>query len=129
MKSYCIFIKKNKETEAMEDVILIKDGFNFNAMLFNIFWFLYHKMWISFFIVLFIFSISNLFLIGIVFFIFLLLFLIFIGLEANNILLYKFKNGDYFFAGCSLGNNEKEAKIRFLDSINKENRDNNKVIY
>lgn len=129
MKSYCIFIKKNKETEAMEDVILVKGSFNFNAMFFNIFWFLYHKMWICFSVSLLIFSFANLFLVEKTFFVFLLVFLIFIGLEANNLLLYNFKKGDYFFAGYSLGNDEKEAKVRFLDNINKENRNNNKVIY
>ena len=46
MKSYSIFIKKNKENESVDDVILVKEGFNFYALIFNILWFLFKKMWI-----------------------------------------------------------------------------------
>ena len=42
MKSYSIFIKKNDKSESIDDVILLKEGFNFYAFFFNIFWFLYN---------------------------------------------------------------------------------------
>ena len=64
-----------------------------------------------------------------VYFVFLLLFSIFLGLEANNLLIYRFQRENYTFAGFSLGNDEDDAKIKFLDSINKENKDKGRIIY
>ena len=58
-----------------------------------------------------------------------LLILIFVGLEANNFLIKKFQKNNYYFVGYSTGNDEKEAKLRFLDNVNKENKNNNKIIY
>ena len=46
MKSYSIFVKKSKSDESIDDVILVREGFNFYALFFNILWFLLKKMWI-----------------------------------------------------------------------------------
>ncbi len=129
MKTYTIFIMENKKNRAVEDVILVKEGFNFFAMIFNIFWLLYNRLWlfaaISFILINFILSIFSTY----VYFIFLLLFAVFIGFEANNLLIYRFQRENYTFAGFSLGNDEDDAKIKFLDSVNKENKDKGKIIY
>ncbi len=129
MKSYSIFIKKNKENESVDDVILVKEGFNFYALIFNILWFLFKKMWIcSIVFIIIIPSILYIFSHFVAFSIILLI-LVFIGLEANDLLIKKFQKSDYYFVGYSTGNDEKEAKLRFLDSLNQENKDKNKVIY
>ncbi len=129
MKSYSIFIKKNKENESVDDVILVKEGFNFYALIFNILWFLFKKMWIcSIVFIIIIPSILYIFSHFVAFPIILLI-LVFIGLEANDLLIKKFQKSDYYFVGYSTGNDEKEAKLRFLDSLNQENKDKNKIIY
>lgn len=129
MKSYSIFIKKNKENESVDDVILVKEGFNFYALIFNILWFLFKKMWIcSIVFIIIIPSILYIFSHFVAFPIVLLI-LVFIGLEANDLLIKKFQKSDYYFVGYSTGNDEKEAKLRFLDSLNQENKDKSKVIY
>lgn len=129
MKTYTIFIKENKQNRAVEDVILVKEGFNFFAMIFNIFWLLYNKLWlfagISFCLINIVFSLFSTY----VYFVFLMMFLFLIGFEANNLLIYRFQRENYTFAGFSLGNDEDDAKIKFLDSINKENKDKGKIIY
>lgn len=129
MRSYSIFIKKNKENESIDDVILIKEGFNFYASIFNIFWFLFNKMWICSFIFISIVSLIIYIFCNCIALSMIFLILIFIGFEANNLLIRKFQGSDYYFVGYSTGNDEKEAKLRFLDNFNKENKDKNKVIY
>ena len=56
---------------------------------------------------------------------FLLLLFLLIGLEANNLLLYRFQREGYYFVGYSMGNDKREAEAKFLESINKENNNNN----
>ena len=129
MKSYSIFVKKSKNDESIDDVILVKEGFNFYALFFNILWFLLKKMWICSAVVttviclicyVFSYSVAT----SII-----SLILIFIGFEANNLLIKKFQKNNYYFVGYSSGNDEKEAKLRFLDSVNQENKDKNKIFY
>lgn len=47
MKFYNIFYKKSKNNE-LENIIFIKEGFSFFALLFGPLWFLFHKMWREF---------------------------------------------------------------------------------
>ncbi len=129
MKSYSIFIKKNDKSESIDDVILLKEGFNFYAFFFNIFWFLYNKLWICSLIYIILISLLTYFFSYFVILSINLLILIFVGLEANNFLIKKFQKNNYYFVGYSTGNDEKEAKLRFLDNVNKENKNNNKIIY
>lgn len=44
MKLYNVLTLNNKEGKT-QDVLFLKDGFSWLAFIFNIFWFLYHKMW------------------------------------------------------------------------------------
>lgn len=129
MKSYGIFVKKNQNNESIEDVVLVKEGFNFYVLFFNVLWFLSKKMWVcsaiymaAIFFVVHIFSLWVAIPIA-------YLILFFSGFEANNLLMKKFQRDNYYFVGYSSGNDEKEAKLRFLDSLNQENKDKNKVIY
>lgn len=129
MKSYSIFIKTNKDNGSIDDVILIKEGFNFYAFIFGIFWFLVKKMWICSIIFLTIVFLISYFFCYFIAFAIVLLLLIFIGFEANDLLIKKFQKNNYYFAGYTTGNDEKEAKLRFLDDLNQENEDKNKIIY
>ena len=129
MKSYSIFIKKNDKSESIDDVILLKEGFNFYAFFFFFFWFLYNKLWICSLIYIILMSLLTYFFSYFVILSINLLILIFVGLEANNFLIKKFQKNNYYFVGYSTGNDEKEAKLRFLDNVNKENKNNNKIIY
>lgn len=130
MKSYCIFVKRDPKTEVIEDVVLVRDGFNFKAMLFNTFWFLYHKLWLAAGVSALVLELLFWFFRTNVYFVLATLGMLFIGFEANNVLIYKFrKNKDYFFAGYALGRDEKEAKMRFLDDINAKNKDEGRIVY
>lgn len=129
MNTYSIFVKQNKKSKSLDDVILVKEGFNLFAMIFSVLWFLYNKlylfallsfMFINFSILFFSYSIST---------IFIFLFCLLIGFEANNLLLYRFQREKYFFVGYSTGKNKDEAQLRFLDEVNREAKNNNQVIY
>lgn len=128
MNSYSIFVKQSKKSKALEDVILVKEGFNFFAMFFNIFWFLCNKLYlfaiIYFILIKFAFAIFSVYIAWTFAFLFSLL----IGFEANNLLLYRFQREKYFFIGYTTGNNRKEAEVRFLDEVNREAKEKN-IVY
>lgn len=129
MNTYSIFVKQNKKSKSLDDVILIKEGFNVFAMMFNIFWFLYNKLYLFFFISLIIINFSILIFSYNIAVVFIFLFCLLIGFEANNLLLYRFQREKYFFIGYSTGKDKEEAQLRFLDEVNKEAKNNNQVIY
>lgn len=129
MKTYNIFIKQNKENNSIEDVLLIKDGFNIFACIFNIFWFLFNKLWLFAFITFIMLNFSVLIFSTTISNIFILLFLLLIGFESNNLLLYRFQREGYYFVGYSIANSKKEAELKFLDDFNKNAKDNNRIIY
>lgn len=128
MKTYNIFIKQNKDNNAVEDVLLIKEGFNIFAFVFTVFWFLFNKLWLFAgisFILINIFNFVFSFMVGSIF---VLLFSLLIGFEANNLLLYRFQREGYYFVGYTTGRNKKEAEIRFLDDINKDAKGDGRVV-
>lgn len=46
MKTYNVYIYSDaKSQDAIEDIILVKEGFNWPCLLFGIFWGLYRKVW------------------------------------------------------------------------------------
>jgi hypothetical protein len=51
MKLYSVLLKKNNYNE-IEDLALLKDGFSFSAFCFGALWFLYHRMWREFVVVI-----------------------------------------------------------------------------
>ncbi len=116
MKLYNALVKKNNYGE-IEDVILLKEGFSSYAFLFSGLWFLYHKMWREFLLLL----LLNCFLV------FLAKFLptfshisleiavaLMIALNANYWLIEHLKKKNYMFAGMIFGENFDEAHSRFL---------------
>lgn len=128
MKTYNIFIKQNKDNEAVEDILLIKEGFNMFAFVFNIFWFLSNKLWLFAAIAFAIINLVTIIFSPIVSSAFMFLFSLLIGFEANNLLLYRFQREKYYFVGYTTGNNRKEAELRFLDDINKNAKNNEKIV-
>ena len=53
MKIYNIYSEQNKKL-SVESAVFIKDGFSIYAAIFQIFWFLHHKMWLHFIVFAFI---------------------------------------------------------------------------
>jgi hypothetical protein len=129
MKLFNIYIKKS-ENQAIEDLAVIKNGFSIFAFLFNILWFLQHKMWresIALIVVNAVFGFvfhrdwfGTLDMFGLEFGLALI-----IGLNANywyeqNLLAQK-----YQFVGCVFGKNRDEAKLRFISNCFKDDEQNN----
>ena len=128
MKTYNIFIKQNKDNNAVEDVLLIKEGFNIFAFVFTVFWFLFNKLWLFAgisFILINIFNFVFSFMVGSIF---VFLFSLLIGFEANNLLLYRFQREGYYFVGYTIGKSKKEAELRFLDDVNKDAKGEGRVV-
>jgi hypothetical protein len=122
MKLYNALIKKNKEGKISE-VILIKEGFSFFAFLFSAFWFLYHKMYKEFLVliavdILFSFyanisSESDKILLQIAF-------VFIVALNANYWFCEHLKKKGYEFGGLFFGSSSEEAKLRFFDKYGDE---------
>ena len=117
-------IKKNKEGK-IEDVRLIKEGFSYLSFIFNIFWFLYQKMWkesaallmvaIGFLIFeesKFIYGPSNI--------LFAVIFIFMLAVNANHWLLEALKKRGYEFRGLVFGSSQIVAKMRFIKNIEEE---------
>jgi hypothetical protein len=122
MKSYSIFVKQNPKNNKVEDVFLIKEGFHWKACVFNIIWLLLNRLWIASLAFLLLYSLVELifspFASGVIFcFVCLLL-----GFEAENILFYRLKKEQCLFMGFSTGIDEDDARIKFLEQINKERK-------
>lgn len=127
MKTYRIFLKKT-DKGVIDDLEVIRDGFNFWAFLFHFFYLLYKKLWkqsiIIFIILLFLNFIQFKFLSWYIIFPIQVCLCIYIGFEYADWFAKKLIFSKYQFLGYSSGNNEREAKLKFLDSIN-ENYTNN----
>lgn len=119
MKLYNALVQKNKEGKISE-IILIKEGFSFFAFLFSAFWFLYHKMYKEFLLliaadILFSFyadisSESDKILLQIAF-------AFIVALNANYLFCEHLKKKGYEFVGLFFGNSYEEAKLRFFDEF------------
>lgn len=118
MKLYSALIKKNDEGK-ISDMIFLKDGFCYKAFLFSGLWFLYHKMWKEFAVLIatncalsllidfnFISDIDQI-LLNIA-----LMFLI--GFNANKWLFENLKEKGYKFSGAVLEKSCIDAKIHFV---------------
>lgn len=124
MKLYNSYINKTKN-QAIKDLVLVKNGFSFFAFLFNIFWFLYHRMWKESLVLL----IVNYLLIEIsakaIFgdfevFIIMIGFSTIIAINANHWYTQHLRRKDYLFAGYVFGKNREAAKLRFIHNLTKE---------
>lgn len=119
MKFYNIFLKEDNNG-AIRELILLKYGFNFFAFFFNIFWLLYKKCFVTSILISIILYTVSTFLSFDYFMIIFLLLSIILGFESDRLLIKKYIKEDYKYLGYTSGNNEIEAKRRFLDSINNE---------
>lgn len=121
MKLYSAFIRKNNSNK-IQDIILLKEGFSFLALFFNGLWFFYHKMWREFFALILV-NISFAFF-GEVWHEFDKVFLeialvIAIAINANYWLSEHLRNSGYEFAGMFFGDNLAEAQFNFSKSFGK----------
>jgi hypothetical protein len=128
MKTYGIFIKKDEKTGTIDDVLLIREGLNLYAIVFSVFWFLFHRLWWG--ALLFCAAASLALLMPMALgFVFIVILLLLVGLESNNMLMYSLdQRGNYYFVDFSTGIDEEDAKLKFLDKINKENQNDNVII-
>lgn len=129
MKLFNIYIKKS-ENQSIEDLAVIKNGFSIFAFLFNILWFLQHKMWkesSALILVSTVFGVlfhrgwfGSLDMFGLE-----LGLLLIVGLNANYWYEQHLLKLKYQFAGCVFGKNRDEAKLRFVSNCFKDDNENN----
>ena len=129
MNLYKGLVKFDKDNK-IEDVVVIDEGFSWGALIFNPIWFLFHKMWLEFFLflsILIFFNWTSRF--GIYDF-FMEASLIF--MMALNSKSWYFdaltKRKKYCFMAMVFGMNATEAKIKFINQINLQNKENNEKI-
>lgn len=125
MKSYSVFLKKNK-SEKITDVILLREGFSWPAFCFSNLWFLYQKMWREFLALSLINLIFAILLSTLSSFdkIFLEISLVFVvAINGNYWLAEHLKRKGYEFSGIVFGEDMIVAKIRFLKGLTSERGD------
>lgn len=116
MKIYNALIKKSREGK-IEDVVVLKEGFSFPAFFFSGLWFLYHRMWHEFFVLLLIillFGSSNSLLSGFDKGFLQFAFFLIIALNANYWRCEHLKKNGYEFVGLVFGTDLDNAKLRFV---------------
>ena len=129
MKLYKGLVKFDKKGK-IEDIVVVDDSFSWKAFFLNPLWFLFHKMWIEFFLfslVLVVFI--HVFSFGAYNFLMQISLLFMIALNSKTWyedFLVKRKN--YLFLAMIFGNNKTEAKIKFINQISLKNKENNEKI-
>ena len=129
MKLFHIYVKK-LPNQAIDDLVVIENGFSFSASIFNILWFLQHKMWkestaLFFINIIFVFLSSKNWSSGMDIWIILSGLTVMIGLNANYWYEEKLLKENYQFFGCVYSNNENEAKLKFASGrLDDEDRNN-----
>lgn len=122
MKAYSVLVKQNNLNK-IEDIKVVKEGFSMGAFLFSGFWFLYHKMYKEFF-VLIVFTIilnsltktlgdSNKLAIEI-------LFIVIIAFNANYWLVQSLNDKSYKLTGMAFGRDDDEVKIDVIKNLDDE---------
>lgn len=127
MKTYRIYLKQT-DNGRIEDLILVRDGFSFWAFVFDFMWFFVKKAWLLGLGVLGVFVLLAVWqrVSGIGIYTLTCIkfgMSLFIGFEANDwYAAYLQKRKGFKFIGHSFGNDETEAKLKFLDRINEQNK-------
>ena len=112
----------------IEEISAIKTGFHYGAFIFNLFWFLFYRMWKEALIL----SVVNLVMVVIyskgIFTFWDLIIMIFglsliMGLNAGYWLEQFLRKENYKFVGCVFGKNKEEAKLRFISNYFKSQDD------
>ena len=129
MKLYKGLVKFDKKGK-IEDIIVVDDSFSWKAFFLNPLWFLFHKMWIEFFLFsLVLVAFIYVFSFGAYNFLMQISLLFMVALNSKNWyedFLVKRKN--YLFLAMIFGNNKTEAKIKFINQISLKNKENNEKI-
>ena len=129
MKLYKGLVKFDKKGK-IEDIIVVDDSFSWKAFFFNPLWFLFHKMWIEFFLFLLVLVVFiHVFSFGAYNFLMQISLLFMVALNSKTWyedFLVKRKN--YLFLAMIFGNNKTEAKIKFINQISLKNKENNEKI-
>jgi len=132
MKLYRGLVKFDKKGK-IEDILVIDDDFSWKALFLNPLWFLFHKMWIEFFLLSFILALFGyVFSFGAYNFLMQISLIFMVALNSKS--WYEdslIKRKKYCFLAMIFGNSKAEAKIKFINQIslkNKENNENNETI-
>lgn len=130
MKIYRIFLKKADDGK-IQDLELIADGYSYLSLFFGFFYLFYKKLWLqgSLLFLLCILSMTaqyilSGFYIGIIA---VLGSLVFSGFEYIDWKSKKMIKDGYQYLGYSSGNDEREAKLKFLENINSNQEQSNKM--
>ena len=131
MKTYKIFLKRSKDG-IIEDLQLIYKGFNVLAFLLQIFYLFYHKLFVqaraTTITLILIAVFSKLLNISIYTFIIIeILICIYVGFKYHD---WKSRNlvmRGYEFLGTISGKNQKQAKLDFLEKLNNNYQEKDKL--
>ena len=129
MNLYKGLVKFDKDNK-IEDVIVIDEGFSWGALILNPIWFLFHKMWLEFFLflsILILFNWTSRF--GFYDFFMQASLIFMIALNSKSWYFDALtKRKKYCFMAMVFGANATEAKIKFINQINLQNKENNEKI-
>lgn len=117
MKLFSAYIKRNKKNK-IDDIILVKEGFSFWALILGPIWFLYHKMFNEFFVLavinLVIGQSSSILSLQDKIFIELVI-IFFVSVNANHWYCLKLQKDGYKIVNIIRGKNKDQALIEFID--------------
>jgi hypothetical protein len=125
MKLYRALVKLDKNNK-IENVVVVDDGFSWKALLFNPLWFLFHRMWVEFIMFLLIFFCFGIFSKFGDYDIFMKISLIFMIALNSKTWYFDFltKYKKYDFVGVAFGSNPVEAKLKIIEQIKQNNKEN-----
>lgn len=112
MNIYAIYINPEQKSN---NFIIVREGFSWRALLFNVFWAVYHKMWLALFLVIIInIIVTTINIQGLVFISKLTIMLIF-GFFASDIREYDLQRKNYRLRDVVFAQSEIEAELKFLE--------------
>lgn len=117
MKSYTVYTKMGRHSP--DEILFIREGFSWAAFLFNFFWALYHRLWLAASLI-FLFNLAisvlevqhvlsseQIFIINVIF-------LIFVGIQGNDIRRHALIKRGYILTDIVCSDSEESAKHRFF---------------
>ncbi|MBU6140700.1 MAG: DUF2628 domain-containing protein [Proteobacteria bacterium] len=122
MKLYNVLVKKNPAGK-IQDIVLLKDGFSWLAFFFSGLWFLYHRMWKEFLVLI---VVNTAFVVlakissGLDRALLEAAFLFLVALNANYWRCEHLKKNGYELVGLVFGANKIDAKLHFVEDLEDE---------
>jgi len=130
MKVYRIFLKRTNDG-VIDDLEMLKDGFDFWAFLFQLFYLIYRRLWKQAIIIFVLLTVLNAlrlrFLNSYIVIPINICLCIYIGFEYADWYAQRLVKNGYQFLGYSSGNDVREAKLKFLESINNNYMDDDRL--